>query len=134
MWLANTAAAGSALSDEYVYGPGYYFASFLFVIAVAGLAKLEVTPQLAWIDRALGEIAYPVFLVQWLAGFLTALAISPGQWRGWTLTLSSLPLTFAMAIALAVLNRRLIEPLRQRHRAAAVAPKALPLEESAQAA
>jgi peptidoglycan/LPS O-acetylase OafA/YrhL len=134
MWLANTVAAGSALTDAYTYGPGYYFASFLFVVAVAGLSKIQAAPLVAWIDRLLGEIAYPVFLVQWLAGFLTALAIGQGQWRGWTLTIASLPLIFAMAIALAYLNRRLIEPIRQQWRCAAFAPKALPIEESTQAA
>jgi peptidoglycan/LPS O-acetylase OafA/YrhL len=134
LWLANTVAAGSALRDEYAYGPGYYFATFLFVVAVAGLSKLERKPLTWRIDRALGEIAYPVFLVQWLAGFLTALAIGNGQWRGWTLTLASLPLIFVMATALAWLNRRLIEPMRQRRRCAALTPERLPLTESAQAA
>src|SRR5579863_9187617 len=101
MWLANTVAAGSALTDQYAYGPGYYFASFLFVVVVAGLSKIQASPFLSWIDRLAGEIAYPIFLVQWLAGFLTALAIGQGQWRGWSLTIASLPLVFAMAIALA---------------------------------
>jgi peptidoglycan/LPS O-acetylase OafA/YrhL len=127
MWLANTVAAGSALNDEYAYGPGYYFASFLFVILVAGLAKIEVAPLTRRIDQALGEIAYPVFLVQWLAGFVTALAIGSGEWRGWTLTFASLPLILVMAIALAMLNRRLIEPLRQQWRGAPVQPEKVTL-------
>lgn|SRR5579871_1445535 len=134
MWLANTVAAGSALTDEYAYGPGYYFASFLFLVGVAGLSKVQAAPLVGWIDRLLGEIAYPVFLVHWLAGFLTALTIGQGQWRGWTLAIASLPLIFAIAIALAWLNRRLVEPIRQQWRCAALTPKALPLHQSAQAA
>jgi peptidoglycan/LPS O-acetylase OafA/YrhL len=118
MWIANVLAAGSLLSNEYAYGPGYYFATFLFVIVVAGLSKIEWSPLLARVDRSLGAIAYPAFLLQWLAGFLTALAICPGTWRGWPLTLASLPLLFLMASTLAGLNSKFIEPLRASRRRA----------------
>jgi peptidoglycan/LPS O-acetylase OafA/YrhL len=100
MWLANLVAAKSTLPDEYAYGPGYYFSTFLFVIVVAGLAQSRWSPFAQRIDRALGEIAYPMFLVHWLAGFITALAIGAGIWRGWTLTLAAVPLMMLMAIAL----------------------------------
>ena len=113
LWLANVVAAKSVLSDEYACGPGYYFATFLFVFVVAGLAKVQWRPLMAQVDRALGEIAYPTFLLQWLAGFLTALAISPGHWRGWMLTLATIPLLLCMAAALALLNSKFIEPLRR---------------------
>jgi peptidoglycan/LPS O-acetylase OafA/YrhL len=121
MWLANTIVARWLLPDEYAYGPGYYFATFLFVIVVAGLAKVQWTPLAQRLDRILGEIAYPVFLVQWLAGFLTALAISPGIWRGWPLTFASIPLILLMAVGISLLNGRLIEPLRMKLRRKATA-------------
>jgi len=123
MWLANTVAADSALNDEYAYGPGYYFGTFLFVVVIAGLSRIEVAPLTRRIDQALGELAYPVFLVQWLAGFVTALALGSSEWRGWTLTFASLPLILIMAIALTLLNRRLIEPLRQQWRRAPLHPE-----------
>jgi peptidoglycan/LPS O-acetylase OafA/YrhL len=132
MWLANVIAAKSALPAEYAYGPGYYFSTFLFVIVVAGLAQMQWSPLVRRIDRALGEIAYPVFLVHWLAGFITALVIGGGIWRGWTLTFSAIPLTFLLAIALAVLNRRLIEPLRAQLRNAQPTAGSLRLERAAQ--
>ena len=119
MWLANTIVARWLLPDDYTYGPGYYFATFLFVILVAGLAKVQWAPLAQRIDRMLGEIAYPVFLVQWLAAFLTALAISPGIWRGWTLTFASIPLILLMAIGITLLNGKLIEPLRRQLRSSA---------------
>src|SRR5262249_38677695 len=37
LWVANVVVANWLLPTEYVYGPGYYFATFLFVIVVAGL-------------------------------------------------------------------------------------------------
>jgi hypothetical protein len=68
------------------------------------------------LDRAAGEIAYPVFLSQWLVGFLVALIFFPGTWRGWTLTLVATPFIVAAGFVLALANRRLIEPLRLRLR------------------
>jgi peptidoglycan/LPS O-acetylase OafA/YrhL len=116
MWLANTVASRWLLSDDYTYGPGYYLSTFLFVIVVAGLARVEWGGLAQRIDRLLGEIAYPVFLVQWLAGFLTALVLTPGVWRGWTLTLAAIPIILLMGAAIAWMNMRLIEPLRSQLR------------------
>jgi peptidoglycan/LPS O-acetylase OafA/YrhL len=125
LWLANTIAAKWVLPEEYAYGPGYYLATFLFVIVVAGLVKVKGTPLTQRIDRALGDISYPVFLVQWLAGFITALAFTSGEWRGWTLTVALLPLTLGMAVALNLICARLIEPLRTHLRDTAAAQAAL---------
>src|SRR5262249_60647489 len=91
LWIANAVAAKSVVSSEYAYGPGYYFATFLFVIVVAGLAKVQWSPLLKQIDRALGEIAYPTFLVQWLAGFPNAPFIRGGLLGGLAVALLSLP-------------------------------------------
>jgi peptidoglycan/LPS O-acetylase OafA/YrhL len=68
------------------------------------------------VDRALGELAYPVFLIQWLAAFVTAMLLMPNQWRGWALTLASIPVTLTMAGGLAMLTHTLIEPIRTRIR------------------
>src|SRR5215470_2103985 len=121
LWLANTIAARLALPDEYAFGPGYYFATFLFVIVVAGLLKIEPTARARRIDQVLGDIAYPVFLVQWLAGFIMSLIISSHSSRGWMLTLASIPLILGMACALALFNERWVEPVRARLRLSAPA-------------
>jgi peptidoglycan/LPS O-acetylase OafA/YrhL len=118
MLMANTVAAKWILPGEYAHGPGYYLTTFLFVIVIAGLAGARFAPSIARVDRALGELAYPVFLVQWLAGFITALIIGLDQWRGWTLALASFPLTLGMAIVLTLISARYIEPLRLRVRQA----------------
>ncbi len=116
LWLGNTALAGSLLPDSYIYGSGYYFGIVLFVFVVAGLAEMRTAPVLRLLDDALGEIAYPMFLLQWLAGFLTALTFMPGTWRGWPLALAALPLMLVMAVAVALLHRMLLDPLRERIR------------------
>jgi len=117
LWLANMALAGWLLPEFYVYGTGYYLNDLVFVAVVAGLAQRPFSGAMARCDRALGEIAYPVFLSQWLVGFLVALAFFPGTWRGWTLTLVATPFIVAAGVVLARVNRRLIEPLRLRLRA-----------------
>jgi len=116
VWLANVVLAGWLLPESYVYGAGYYLNDIIIAVVVAGLARRPFSGAVARCDRAAGEIAYPVFLSQWLVGFLVALVFFPGTWRGWTLTLVATPFIIAAGFALALVNRRLIEPLRLRLR------------------
>jgi peptidoglycan/LPS O-acetylase OafA/YrhL len=101
---------------SYVDNVGYYTDTILFAVVVTGLANAKGSPLVKSVDRAFGEIAYPVFLVQWLTGFVTALVLTPGTWRGWPLALASIPVTLAASAALALLNQKVIEPLRARVR------------------
>ena len=119
LWIVNMVAAGSILPDSCVYGASYYIGTLAFVFVAAGLSDYRPGPLLARIDKALGDIAYPLFLVQWLAGFVVALAFFPGNWRGWALTLVATPFMVGMAIGLAKFNALTIEPLRDRVRASA---------------
>jgi peptidoglycan/LPS O-acetylase OafA/YrhL len=112
LWLANTVFAGWLLPESYIYGIGYYLNDVVIAVVVAGLARRPFGGAVARCDRALGEIAYPVFLSQWLVGFLVALVFFPGTWRGWTLTLVATPFIIAAGYFLALVNRRLVEPLR----------------------
>ena len=116
LWFANVLAGGYVLGDAYTYGPGYYLGMGLFVVAVAGLAQAKATAVVSKLDGALGEIAYPIFLLHWLAGFVTAFVFMHGALRGWPLFLATLPTTFVLSVALAILNNKLIEPLRMRIR------------------
>lgn len=112
IWVVDALASETA----YIDNAGYYTDTVLFSVVVAGLANAKFNPLVQSADRALGEIAYPVFLVQWLTGFITTLVLMPGMWRGWSLALANIPLTLAVAAGLAVLNRKLVEPLRERVR------------------
>jgi peptidoglycan/LPS O-acetylase OafA/YrhL len=117
LWLANMVLAGWALPESYAYGTGYYLNGIIFIVAVAGLARQPFGRIGARLDRALGEIAYPVFLSQWLVGFFVAIMFFPGTQRGWVLTLVATPFIVAAGFGLALANRRLIEPVRVRLRA-----------------
>jgi len=116
LWLANMVLAGWLLPESYVYGAGYYLNDLVFAVVAAGLAQRPFSGAVARFDRTAGEIAYPIFLSQWLVGFLVALAFFPGTWRGWTLTLVATPFIVVTGFVLALVNRRLIEPLRLRLR------------------
>jgi peptidoglycan/LPS O-acetylase OafA/YrhL len=116
LWLANLVLAGSVLPQSYIYGTGYYLNSIAFAVVVAGVAQRGFGAPVARCDRALGEIAYPVFLVQWLVGFLVAVTFFPGSERGWLLTLVATPFIIAAGFALALVNRRFIDPMRMRLR------------------
>ncbi len=115
-WIANAIAAGTILPTSYIYGAGYYIDTCIFVVVVAGLIDANPRALIRSVDQMLGELAYPVFLIQWLAAFVTAMLLMPGQWRGWALTLASIPVTLTMAAGLAMLTRRLIDPIRTRIR------------------
>lgn len=134
LWVANMVAAGSILPDTYVYGASYYIGTLAFAFVVVGLAEWKPGARLARLDHALGEIAYPLFLVQWLAGFIVALAFFPGNWRGWTLMLATTPVMIGLSVGLAKLNQMTIEPLRDRIRDRAARKAAFPLGEGAPSA
>jgi peptidoglycan/LPS O-acetylase OafA/YrhL len=130
-WFANMLAGGSIFPDSYVFGVGYYLGIVLFTIVAAGLAGRQFAPALRRLDTTLGEWAYFVFLVQWLAGFAVAATLMPGQWRGWTLLFVATPAIVAAGAGLALLNRWLVEPLRDlvRHAPQPQRPAATPAPE-----
>jgi peptidoglycan/LPS O-acetylase OafA/YrhL len=111
-WCANLMAGGWLFPDSYIFGLGYYVGIVLFAVVVAGLVGRQFGPVIGRVDRTLGEWAYFVFLVQWVAGFAVAETFMPGQWRGWTLLLTATPAIIGAGAGLAILNRRLVEPLR----------------------
>ena len=116
VWAVGAMASGA----DFIYGVGYYTDTIVFAVVVAGLANIKAAPLIRSLDKALGELAYPVFLVQWLTGFITVLVFMPDTLRGWPLAFASIPVTLTVSIALAALNGRFIEPLRARLRGAAV--------------
>ena len=119
----NMVSAHWILPDPYVYGLGFYFNTLAFALVVYALAGRRFGSRMRGVDRILGELAYPVFLIQWLAGFVAALVFLPGTSRGWLLTIAATPLILAGAGGLAFLHRRLIEPLRSRVREAGSEPQ-----------
>jgi peptidoglycan/LPS O-acetylase OafA/YrhL len=125
VWALNMTAAWWILPDSYAYGVGYYLNTLAFALMVYGFAGCSFGSRVRAWDRRLGELAYPVFLLQWLAGFVTALVLFPGTGiaRGWAVTLAATPVILLGAAGLAFLHRVLVEPLRARLREARPDPQ-----------
>lgn len=115
-WLANMVAGGWIFPDSYIFGIGYYVDTVLFTVVAAGLIGRRLSPSIETADKVLGEWAYPVFLVQWLVGFVVVVTFLHEVSRGWELMLlAAVPIALAGA-GLAVLNRKFVEPLRGKVR------------------
>ncbi len=114
-WTLNLLAGTWFLPPEYVNETGYYFDTLCFAVIVAGLARNRL-PALVGIDRMLGDLAYPVFLVHILVAFLVSWLLLSGEPRGLALLLASTPLVIALAALMEWLQKRLVEPTRDRIR------------------
>jgi peptidoglycan/LPS O-acetylase OafA/YrhL len=118
-WLCNLLAGGSLLPPSYVFGVGYFLDTICFTIVVSGLSglsKAHFSPLIAGIDRTLGEWSYFAFLVHWLCGFVIVGTVPGIEQRGWLLLLAVTPLVLAACAGFAALNRKCLEPLRDRVR------------------
>jgi len=84
-------------------------------IAVAGLATLRPQPS-GKIDSLLGDLSYPIFLCHWLVGYIIALVLFPGEWRGIGLMLATIVCSTGVAYVICLAQDALLEPLRSRIR------------------
>ena len=117
-WAINLMAEGPLFPEGYALYSGFYVNTVLAALVVVFLSRLAPGPRLKRLDQALGHLSYPVFLCQWLGGFLAYLIWSGAPARGWGLALSALPIILILSAALAWAHQRFIEPLRARIRTA----------------
>jgi len=118
-WVGNLLAGGMLVPSSYVFGAGYFLDTICFAIVVSGLSALPKQgfgPTVQRIDRMLGEWSYFAFLGHWLCGFLVISAFSNIERRGWLLLLVVTPVVLAACAGFAALNRKCLEPLRDRVR------------------
>jgi peptidoglycan/LPS O-acetylase OafA/YrhL len=111
-WVGNMTAAGLIFPASYTHDLGYYLNIVFLAVLVAGLARVRLDARIHVLDKALGDMAYPLFLVHWLVGFLVSLAFLPQTSRGLMLTIVATPVGFIAAFGLAELNGRVTDPVR----------------------
>ena len=112
-FIGNTLITGLVDSPAYITLVGWYLDIVLITVILAGLAPLRDTRLIGKIDRKLGDLAYPVFLVHWLAGLVVVLAFEPMITRPSPLLLiAALPLIIIVSALLAWAGEKMIEPIR----------------------
>lgn len=116
LWIANVAAGGWLLSDGYARLEGFYVNTVIGAGLVAALVDWRPAGTFRRVDGYLGELAYPVFLCHWLTGFAVALAFFETDARGIGFALSTIIASLMVAVLIAALNERWIEPLRRKVR------------------
>ena len=90
--------------------PWYYVDLLLSVALVHALVSRPTSRA----DKLMGDLAYPVFLVHWVAGF--AVSLATGVPVGTTLMLLTIVPTMLVAWGLCLVSERLIEPVRDKVR------------------
>jgi peptidoglycan/LPS O-acetylase OafA/YrhL len=101
----------------YRYEIGFY----LNVLAVTGLvAVISMTkiksPFLQKVDRLLGDLTYPMFLLQWAVAFVVYLKVPGLTPRGYPIFLISFPLIILVALLIVYLVDRPLQHVRDRFR------------------
>jgi len=118
------------------FGVGYLIDTACFAVVVlrlSGCSAAQFGPLAERVDRTLGEWSYFAFLAQLACRLLVAGIFFNGDWRGWTLLVAVTPVVLVASAAFAWLNRKLVEPLRDRVRHLcgpfkSAAPAAVPSE------
>jgi peptidoglycan/LPS O-acetylase OafA/YrhL len=111
VWAINL-LAGISLAEEYSQGIGFYLNTLSVTLLIAGLPSLHLGRLLKKIDDVLGELSYPIFLVQWLGAFIGYLLLSSAVTRGWLLIFISAPIILLLASLVAWVQQCLVEPAR----------------------
>jgi peptidoglycan/LPS O-acetylase OafA/YrhL len=113
---------------------GFYLALVLAVLAVAALRGVDPRRAPDWLraaDRALGDLAYPVFLLHWAAAVYLVAAGLAGAWpRGLDLWWKGALVTTALAWLLHRAVERPIESLRDALRGRRAEAQATPRAEA----
>lgn len=120
-WFAVLVAVGvtGGIRPTAGFDVGFY-ANMLAVSAlVVALAAGQVRRQAGiWseVDRQFGALAYPMFVMHWIVGFVISQSMFGGETRGLGLAFVTLAATVALSRGLCHLQDAIIEPLRDRIR------------------
>lgn len=117
VWVLNIAGGGLAGG---LAGHNFELFFYVNVILLYAIVASAAAPgsRSFWprAGRLLGDLAYPVFLVHWLIGFLVSELFFDGLNRGGGLLLAALGPIVAISFCLAWCANRWLEPLRDRVR------------------
>jgi peptidoglycan/LPS O-acetylase OafA/YrhL len=112
-WLVNLAACARGASADVTF-----YVNLLLCVGLVGLlAHLQVASKnVRVVDKFLGDLAYPLFLVHWTIGFFVSLGRGELHGRGLDLFFPVLAISLAVSVAMIILIDRPLEKLRRRVR------------------
>lgn len=117
IWIANLALASVTGGIRSTAGFNVlFYVNMLSVAAVIATLASILVGERSRLDAVLGELAYPVFLCHWLVGFALSHSLFQGAPRGLALAGATIAGATAVALVLALAQRRMVEPIRQRLR------------------
>ncbi|WP_349362185.1 acyltransferase [Methylocystis sp. JR02] len=116
LWMTNFFAEAALAPANYPVRAGFYLNIFLTIPVVVALSELKTGPVLARVDRLLGDLSYPIYLVQWLGGFAGYMLFASPAMRGWELFFASVAPILLISGALSWLQGLVVEPLRSKIR------------------
>ena len=111
-WTANLVLAPAIAGGRHVLLGSFYVNVLCCGLLVLLLADVKATGFAKTADQVLGQLAYPVFLLQWIAGFIAHELITPGPMRGWDLLIAACPVLLVLSSVMAIAQIKLIDPLR----------------------
>lgn len=97
-------------------GVPYYLNLAGFAAAFFFIASSTERRSFRWIDRNVGGLSYPIYLLHYQVAFATQVLLSTKA-TGWTLFWLSLPLVLGSSAILEHLNRKIVDPYRNTVRA-----------------
>jgi peptidoglycan/LPS O-acetylase OafA/YrhL len=116
LWTVNLVAAGLAGPGAFAYRVGWYLNIVLAAYVIAALGPRSAANWLGRVDKTMGDMAYPIFLVHWIISFAIVLIVPTMRQYPILLCVTTTPLTALYGWLIARMAERLIEPLRHRVR------------------
>ena len=118
IWVGNLVVCGIVSG---VGGPYFDFFFYVNLVSLLGFVACLTTPPFNSLfnrsGKALGDLAYPIFLTHWVVGFTMSLLVLHGTCRGLPLLAVSVLSILAISFLVSWLADRWIEPLRYKVRA-----------------
>lgn len=107
----------SKSSSDLYTSISYYVNNFIGLSAVMLFHGASTPVRIKWISKVLGDLSYPMFLVQYVAGYIGWQIIGqPDNIRGWNVFVAGYVVSIMLSIVILVIIDRPIQNLRSKIR------------------
>lgn len=104
-------------SDDFYNSTSYYANNLIGLFAIMALHGSSLTGKLKSISKFLGDLSYPMFLVQYVAGYIGwQLLGRPDGVRGWDVFISGYLVSLILSVSIILIIDKPIQKIRARIR------------------